>query len=131
MSVSIEVLPFETPGDFHSGGIRHHLARHGTPLGPNDLLIAAHARSLHLTVATAKCARAFVAPRDASAPVRAARTGTQDNPERGIDSRIRPTLGIVRTIKTGGEGGIRMRGYPIDSSGFHIRAPANRPWGWL
>ena len=53
MSVSIEVLPFETLGDFHSGGIRHHLPRHGTPIGPNDLLIAAHARSLHLTVATA------------------------------------------------------------------------------
>jgi tRNA(fMet)-specific endonuclease VapC len=53
MPVSIEVLPFETPGDFHYGGIRHDLARHGTPIGPNDLLIAAHARSLDLTVVTA------------------------------------------------------------------------------
>ena len=50
---ALEVLPFETPGDFHYGVIRHHLARHGTPIGPNDLLIAAHARSLDLTVVTA------------------------------------------------------------------------------
>ncbi len=53
MPVSIEALPFETPGNFHYGVIRHHLARHGTPIGTNDLLIAAHARSLHRTVVTA------------------------------------------------------------------------------
>ncbi len=50
---ALEVLPLETPpGDLHYGEIRHHLAQHGTPIGPNDLLIAAHARALDLTVIT-------------------------------------------------------------------------------
>ncbi|MHB1871756.1 MAG: PIN domain-containing protein [Steroidobacteraceae bacterium] len=49
---ALEVLPLETPGDFHYGKLRHHLAQHGTPIGPNDLLIAAHARALDLTVIT-------------------------------------------------------------------------------
>lgn len=49
---ALEVLPLETPGDLHYGALHHHLARHGTPIGPNDLLIAAHARSLDLTVVT-------------------------------------------------------------------------------
>ncbi len=48
----LEVLPLETPSDFHYGQIRHHLAQHGIPIGPNDLLIAAHARALDLTVIT-------------------------------------------------------------------------------
>ena len=49
---ALEVLPLEIPGDLHYGAIRHHLTRHGTPIGPNDLLIAAHARALDLTVVT-------------------------------------------------------------------------------
>ena len=48
----LEVLPLETPSDFHYGEIRRHLTQHGTPIGPNDLLIAAHARALDLTVVT-------------------------------------------------------------------------------
>lgn len=49
----MDVLPFEAPADRHYAGIRHHLERQGTPIGPNDLLIAAHARSLDLTLVTA------------------------------------------------------------------------------
>ncbi len=49
---AISVLPFETPADRHYAKIRNHLARQGTPIGPNDLLIAAHALALGLTVVT-------------------------------------------------------------------------------
>lgn len=50
---TLEVLPLEVPADRHYGDIRQRLARLGTPVGPNDLLIAAQARSLDLTVVTA------------------------------------------------------------------------------
>ena len=50
---ALEVLPLEPPADRHYGEIRQELARQGTPIGPNDLLIAAHARALDLTVVTA------------------------------------------------------------------------------
>ena len=50
---AIAVLPVETPADRHYAKIRQHLARRGTPIGPNDLLIAAHALALDLTVVTA------------------------------------------------------------------------------
>ena len=50
---TLEVLPLEVPADRHYGDIRQRLARLGTPIGPNDLLIAAQARSLDLTVVTA------------------------------------------------------------------------------
>ena len=49
---ALEVLPLEAPADRHYGTIRQLLAQRGTPIGPNDLLIAAHARSLDLTVVT-------------------------------------------------------------------------------
>ena len=55
---TLEVLPLEVPADRHYGDIRQRLARLGTPIGPNDLLIAAQARSLDLTVVTAN-ERAF------------------------------------------------------------------------
>jgi tRNA(fMet)-specific endonuclease VapC len=48
----IEVLPFEAPADRHYAEIRLHLERAGTPIGPNDLLIAAHARALDLVLVT-------------------------------------------------------------------------------
>lgn len=54
----MEVLPFESPADRYYADIRHHLTRQGTPIGPNDLLIAAHAIVLDLAVVTAK-AREF------------------------------------------------------------------------
>jgi tRNA(fMet)-specific endonuclease VapC len=50
---ALEILPLEAPADRQYGKIRHQLARQGTPIGPNDLLIAAHALSLGLTVVTA------------------------------------------------------------------------------
>ena len=50
---ALDVLPFETPGDRYYAGVRSELTRRGTPIGPNDMLIAAHALSLDLTVVTA------------------------------------------------------------------------------
>lgn len=50
---AMEVLPLESPVDRHYAKIRQHLASRGTPIGPNDLLISAHARALGLTVVTA------------------------------------------------------------------------------
>jgi len=48
----IEVLPMEAPIEAHYADIRTALERAGTPIGPNDLLIAAHARALGLTLVT-------------------------------------------------------------------------------
>jgi len=50
---AIEVLPLELPADRQYAELRHHLTRQGTPIGPNDLLIAAHALAAGLTVVTA------------------------------------------------------------------------------
>ena len=50
---ALEILPLETPADHQYAAIRHHLTRQGTPIGPNDLLIAAHALANNLTVVTA------------------------------------------------------------------------------
>ena len=47
------ILPLESPADRHYGEVRHQLARQGKPIGPNDLLIAAQALALGLTVVTA------------------------------------------------------------------------------
>lgn len=49
----ISVLPFEAPADVDYGDIRAALEAAGTPIGGNDLLIAAHARALGATVVTA------------------------------------------------------------------------------
>jgi tRNA(fMet)-specific endonuclease VapC len=50
---ALEVLALEPPADRHYGQIRQQLTRHGTPIGPNDLLIAAHALALDITIVTA------------------------------------------------------------------------------
>lgn len=50
---SITVLPFEAPADLHYADIRRYLETAGDLIGPNDLLIAAHARALDLTLVTA------------------------------------------------------------------------------
>ena len=50
---AITVVPFEHPADRHYANIRTALERAGTPIGPNDLLIAAHALALDLTLVTA------------------------------------------------------------------------------
>jgi len=55
---ALEVLPLEVPADGHYAELRHHLTRQGTPIGPNDLLIAAHALCEGLAVVTAN-AREF------------------------------------------------------------------------
>lgn len=49
---AIKVLPLEEPADWHYGVIRSELERIGQPIGHNDLLIAAHARSLGATLVT-------------------------------------------------------------------------------
>jgi len=49
----IDVLPFEAPADAGYGAIRASLEAAGTPIGGNDLLIAAHAKALGATIVTA------------------------------------------------------------------------------
>ena len=49
----VPVLPFDVPADAEYGGIRAELEAAGRPIGSNDLLIAAHARTLGATVVTA------------------------------------------------------------------------------
>ena len=49
----IDVLPLESPIEFHYAEIRSYLEREGIPIGGNDLLIAAHGLALNLTVVTA------------------------------------------------------------------------------
>ncbi len=50
---ALDVLAIEMPADRHYANVRWELTRRGIPIGPNDLLIAAHALSLGLTVVTA------------------------------------------------------------------------------
>ena len=49
----IGVLPFEAPADAEYGAIRARLEAAGTPIGSNDLLIAAHAYATGSVVVTA------------------------------------------------------------------------------
>jgi tRNA(fMet)-specific endonuclease VapC len=48
----IEVLDFTDEASFHYAKIRAELKRHGAMIDANDLFIAAHARSLGLTLVT-------------------------------------------------------------------------------
>jgi tRNA(fMet)-specific endonuclease VapC len=50
---AMELLPFEAPADEFYARIRHDLERSGTPIGPNDMLIAAQAMCHNLVVVTA------------------------------------------------------------------------------
>ena len=50
---ALEILPLEAPVDRHYAEVRHHLTRKGTPIGPNDMLIAAHALAAGMTIVTA------------------------------------------------------------------------------
>jgi len=50
---ALNVLPLESPADRIYARIRHQLTQRGAPIGPNDLLIAAHVLALDLTVVTA------------------------------------------------------------------------------
>lgn len=49
---TIDVLPLTEPVSARYAALRTHLERAGTPIGPNDLLIAAHALALDLTLVT-------------------------------------------------------------------------------
>lgn len=49
----LPVLPFDQPADKRYGVLRAELKRQGRPIGPNDLLIAAHALALEATLVTA------------------------------------------------------------------------------
>jgi tRNA(fMet)-specific endonuclease VapC len=49
---AIEILPLESPADREYGKLRYYLARQGTLIGPNDMLIAAQALGASLTMVT-------------------------------------------------------------------------------
>ena len=49
----ISVLPFDVPADAEYGAIRSELEARGTPIGSNDLLIAAHAYATGSIIVTA------------------------------------------------------------------------------
>ncbi len=48
----LQILAFDDEAARHYGDIRVHLEKAGQPIGAMDLLIAAHARSLSLTLVT-------------------------------------------------------------------------------
>ena len=49
---ALQILPLEAPVDVHYAEIRVALETAGCPIGANDLIIAAHARALGLTLVT-------------------------------------------------------------------------------
>ncbi len=49
----LDVLPFEPPADITYAELSAGLERRGSPIGGNDLLIAAHALALDLTLVSA------------------------------------------------------------------------------
>ena len=49
---ALQVLPFETPADAAYGRLRAQLERARTPIGSNDMLIAAHALSAACSLVT-------------------------------------------------------------------------------
>jgi tRNA(fMet)-specific endonuclease VapC len=51
-SARLDVLPFSPKAASHYGQIRARLERAGTPIGPHDMLIGAHARSEGLILVT-------------------------------------------------------------------------------
>lgn len=50
---NIEIMALDVPADGEYGGIRAELEAAGKPIGPNDLLIAAHAYALGAVLVTA------------------------------------------------------------------------------
>lgn len=50
---AIDVRPLDTPADLEYARLRHHLEQAGTPIGPNDMLIAAHALTTESILVTA------------------------------------------------------------------------------
>ncbi len=52
MAARLEVLPFESKAADHFGQLRAELYTQGKPIGPYDMMIAGHARSLGLILVT-------------------------------------------------------------------------------
>ena len=52
MASRLEVIPFDRKGAEHFGQVRAELYRIGKPVGPYDMMIAGHARSLGLVLVT-------------------------------------------------------------------------------
>lgn len=52
MLKAINILNFKPPADVHYAHIRNYLEKAGKPIGPNDLLVAAHALTEDLIVVT-------------------------------------------------------------------------------
>ena len=50
--LNLDILPFDADAGVHYGEIRQALTQRGGIIGANDLLIAAHARSLGATLVT-------------------------------------------------------------------------------
>ena len=50
---AIDILPLEEPADRQYAKLRKYIEQRGMPIGPNDMLIAAHALALDCTVITA------------------------------------------------------------------------------
>ena len=50
--LDLDILPFDAAAGVHYGEIRQALVSRGRPIGANDLLIAAHARSAGATLVT-------------------------------------------------------------------------------
>lgn len=49
---TMNIMPFEAPADAVYGLVRTRLELAGTPISANDLFIAAHALTLHVTLVT-------------------------------------------------------------------------------
>jgi tRNA(fMet)-specific endonuclease VapC len=49
---AIPVIPFDMPADREYAKLRAHLNKRGKPIGPNDMLIAAHALAQEATLVT-------------------------------------------------------------------------------
>lgn len=50
---AMDVRPFDRPADREYAKLRLHLEQSGTPIGPNDMLIAAHALATECILVTA------------------------------------------------------------------------------
>ena len=50
---ALDILPWDPPADVRYAELRTALERAGTPIGPNDMLIAAHTLALDLILVTA------------------------------------------------------------------------------
>ena len=55
MAARLEVLPFDEGAAAHFGQIRAELYSQGNPIGPYDMMIAGHARSMGMILITNNC----------------------------------------------------------------------------